>query len=848
MTQISAGPAEGKRLIVVLGMHRSGTSAITRGLVALGVNLGANLMDPSDDENPSGFWEDLDIYRLNVEMLASLGSDWHHVAPLTADIRDTLCARGFQLRAVDVLRQKFRDVPTFGFKDPRMSLLLPFWKDVFSRCDARVSYVLAVRNPISVAKSLARRNQFDSEKSAILWLSHCVAMLEGTADADSRVVVDYDVLMDSPEAEMRRIAASIALSGDSTAIAEYCGQFLDPNLRHTKQQVDDVTFSDLAGSSAALLYSALHQVSIGNLSIDSSEFANTLERARRELDGWRYPLRLIDSLCEFKLASQGQARARDSRVNELEARLADSQSTLEVEVRRREGAEALAKSLQDMIAAKDAQLDAESLKAQHYRTDVERLAGALSSSEQRVSDLMRQLESLSSATATAESRLAAALAELSHSRDEIGSLKESLANSERRAASLLEHSVALQTYTTEKGARIGMLEEDLEAARREIENSKRMVLESQENTATLRGESESLRIILKEREAQLKAALDQARLHSSQIQELSGNCGVLQERTDGLRSEISVLREKLELERAASRAELAIFARRNERLADVIVDRERRIAALEIELELGGKTIDRLERAAAAGAEESRSARVAEAELRSEVMKCRERIAAFEAECSLLRRLVSQRDEQLGEAAAIAVANAARLDSLDTIVCALREKLKRALEPFMSWPTRVDPPGQEALTLEGLLALDGDVFVRAAYRRVLLRLPDSEGARHYGARLRAGVAKIRILAELSKSEEGSGADPHVPGLKSAIRRQSLVHTPVLGGLFSWVLNVESDSPLQRRVRALQQNLAEAIVCFVAGLRSIDEDVTALCHVVLQANRGASDSRSGLSLS
>ena len=63
-----------KKIIVVLGMHRSGTSAITRGLQTLGVNLGSSLIPP-DDNNEKGFFEDIEINSFNNQLLSALGSD-----------------------------------------------------------------------------------------------------------------------------------------------------------------------------------------------------------------------------------------------------------------------------------------------------------------------------------------------------------------------------------------------------------------------------------------------------------------------------------------------------------------------------------------------------------------------------------------------------------------------------------------------------------------------------------------------------------------------------------------------------------------------------------------------------
>ena len=64
------------RLIVVLGMHRSGTSAITRALKVLGVDLGDRLMLAVEGDNNKGYWEDIDFNALNIEMLRAIGKDW----------------------------------------------------------------------------------------------------------------------------------------------------------------------------------------------------------------------------------------------------------------------------------------------------------------------------------------------------------------------------------------------------------------------------------------------------------------------------------------------------------------------------------------------------------------------------------------------------------------------------------------------------------------------------------------------------------------------------------------------------------------------------------------------------
>src|SRR6266545_6854697 len=182
-----------KKLIVVLGMHRSGTSVVSRALQVMGVTLGNNLMPPVPGDNDTGFWEDLDIYSLNMEMLNSLNRDWHFLTPIQPADVNSLHNSGYLARALKLLQDKMSGIQVFGFKDPRVTKLLPFWKEVFIQSQLKVSYVITLRHPLSVCRSLAKRNGFDVEKSALLWLEHVISSLDGTV-GENRIVVDYDLL------------------------------------------------------------------------------------------------------------------------------------------------------------------------------------------------------------------------------------------------------------------------------------------------------------------------------------------------------------------------------------------------------------------------------------------------------------------------------------------------------------------------------------------------------------------------------------------------------------------------------------------------------------------------------
>ena len=146
-----------RKVIVVLGMHRSGTSVVTRGLQVLGVDLGTRLLAAEQGVNDKGFWEDMDITAFDVDLLCALGHDWHSFAPLQPSEFQGPIIDSFKLRAVQLMRDKLAGIDVLGLKDPRMARLMPFWQDVFEHLGVTVHYVIACRNPMSVARTFNSR-------------------------------------------------------------------------------------------------------------------------------------------------------------------------------------------------------------------------------------------------------------------------------------------------------------------------------------------------------------------------------------------------------------------------------------------------------------------------------------------------------------------------------------------------------------------------------------------------------------------------------------------------------------------------------------------------------------------
>lgn len=295
-----------KRLVVVLGMHRSGTSAVTRGLEVLGVELGNKFL-PAQTDNVKGFWEDSDLNALNTEMLSSLNRDWHFLTPIEKTDVDILCQNGYRQRAIELLQAKTSTVAIFGFKDPRLAKLLPFWKDVFAHGQFRASYIITIRHPLSVCKSLAVRNGFDFEKSHILWLEHVLSSLVGTVD-ENCVLVDYDRLMELPEQELERIAEKLQLRLDLSELEKFKTEFLDQELRHTVYQLDDLLLDKTVPPLTREVYEEALNIATDRAQLDDETIRKKLILWNNEFSRQRSALLLLDKLTvKIELMSQAMA-------------------------------------------------------------------------------------------------------------------------------------------------------------------------------------------------------------------------------------------------------------------------------------------------------------------------------------------------------------------------------------------------------------------------------------------------------------------------------------------------------------------------------------------------------------
>lgn len=225
-------------LVLVLGMHRSGTSVLTRSLQALGLGLG-NRLSGRLPCNPKGFFEDVDVCTSNELLLDAFGLNWSDPGrPDPKALRELAMGEAGR-QAAAILRGKLALSPMFGLKDPRLCRLLPFWRPVFSHlgqeCGLDVRVLFSLRQPCDVALSLAARDRMEAEKAHALWLNYSLDALTGSVGLPC-LVVSYERMMDDPAAEVERIGQFLGLEPDPAALACFANDFVESGLCHHRSE------------------------------------------------------------------------------------------------------------------------------------------------------------------------------------------------------------------------------------------------------------------------------------------------------------------------------------------------------------------------------------------------------------------------------------------------------------------------------------------------------------------------------------------------------------------------------------------------------------------------------------
>lgn len=184
-----------RQAVVILGMHRGGTSALAGTAVRLGFAPPRRAL-PIAADNPTGFYESLAVTGLNDALLGAMGGDWIDCLGLDPGCLDGAAQMAALNRCIRIIHDDFGDTAAFVLKDPRLCLTLPVWLPPLRAAGAAVSVLLVVRHPVEVARSLETRDGLAETRSVAAWLHHMLEAERLTRGLPRSVVAYGDLLSD----------------------------------------------------------------------------------------------------------------------------------------------------------------------------------------------------------------------------------------------------------------------------------------------------------------------------------------------------------------------------------------------------------------------------------------------------------------------------------------------------------------------------------------------------------------------------------------------------------------------------------------------------------------------------
>lgn len=220
-------------VLFVLGMHRSGTSALCAALQAAGADFGSSLLPAMDGVNNEGFWEDQRAVDINEALLAAVDATWYQPPSpgSSIDWADT-AFDGLRERAIAVLQAApFANSGVSALKDPRLCITLPFWLSVCREISLGVHTVAISRSPLEVAQSLQRRDGFPLGFGLRLCASY--GRWLHTVLPASSPWLSYDELLQDPAGALLTLPEEFGLDAAASGVSAA----VKPDLRHQKRDV-----------------------------------------------------------------------------------------------------------------------------------------------------------------------------------------------------------------------------------------------------------------------------------------------------------------------------------------------------------------------------------------------------------------------------------------------------------------------------------------------------------------------------------------------------------------------------------------------------------------------------------
>lgn len=225
-------PDKQRDALLVLGMHRSGTSAIALAFGQLGWQLGRDPLDNQPEINRDGFGENRAVVELNEAILSRFGRRWYQLSPLPPGWWKGPEAVDLLEQATEVLEQQYAGTDRLLLKDPRLCLTLPLWLQALERQAISPRVLIASRHPENVAQSLAQRDRLPLQIGYLLWLYHYLCAISYSRGVERRAIRYEDVLSVGADAltvfDDIEMPTDIDLGVDPTLCHHACQEYSEP--------------------------------------------------------------------------------------------------------------------------------------------------------------------------------------------------------------------------------------------------------------------------------------------------------------------------------------------------------------------------------------------------------------------------------------------------------------------------------------------------------------------------------------------------------------------------------------------------------------------------------------------
>ncbi len=402
-------------VICIIGMHRSGTSMVARLLNLCGLALGPSeqLLEPNE-YNPKGYFENNSFFKINESLLTQCGGSWDNPPHFKEDWE-------YDPSLKEIVNDAKLTIDTFskhshwGWKDPRATILLPFWKSLIPN----LRFVICVRSPLEIAKSLASRDRFSIRKGVYLWNQYMQAAVRDT-EGYPRIYAFYEDFFKDASGEIDRLIKFCGLQKlDDMSILH---KTISCELKHHTSETLDLLNESKIISEYKLFY-------IGLRALTNDKFLHpTLNSKREELISKNIS-KFFKMLEEFH---------DEQKVAQLQSELADLKEE-------RDTWRVKAENLEKIIIDKEEHIN-------HLIEKVGHGEGIIAEKERNIRDLIEFRENLEKILVDKEGHINSLT-------EHTGNLEKVVADKECHINNLTEHTRDLEEILADKEGHINNLTE-----------------------------------------------------------------------------------------------------------------------------------------------------------------------------------------------------------------------------------------------------------------------------------------------------------------------------------------------------------------------------------------------------